>query len=163
MFIWQWSKTSILLLRHWTWNHFSLFYHENGFLQINFNSINIYYRCSININTCLHLFLNNLSWNQCSKIVNTYLHLLSHGPYLHISLIHNTMDIVHITPFLWIYIYKKTQTPHFWLSHQQTISIRIANKTNKSRISKGTSVTLDTTYMEKKTLCCHCLISSNDK
>jgi len=40
------------------------------FLQINFNFVSIYYRCSANINICLHSLLNNISWNQCNQILD---------------------------------------------------------------------------------------------
>jgi hypothetical protein len=67
-------------------------------------------KCYVNINTYLHLFLNNLSWNQCSQIFNTYLHLLSRCPYLHISFIHNTMDTICIPPFFLMNLHMQKNT-----------------------------------------------------
>jgi hypothetical protein len=85
----------ILLLRHYTRNYnFLFFYHVNNFLQLNFNLINIYYKCFSNTNTNLQLLFNILTQSQCTHIFNINLCLRSDHPCFQIFFIHCTSHAI---------------------------------------------------------------------
>jgi hypothetical protein len=56
----------------------------------------------------LHLFINNLIWNQCNLILNT--RLLSHHPCFQNSFIHYTSHAIYSTIFCFLSNFHLTKT-----------------------------------------------------